>query len=122
MKNEELGISGRLRRSLTLAPKPILDHLTKRQRGVRQEISTLQSAIEIQALSPLVKISQIAGRTEATMTYFSSNDLGEIKATFIADKIDNLIALKDSMERSGMAEVVTELDRDKMMLTISAGK
>lgn len=121
MKNEELMISGRLRRSIQQNPKPVYDALVKKQRAVRQEISTLQSAVEIKALSPLVTMSQIAASAQgATMIEFKSTDIGEISAVFTAETLDELNSLKAAFERSSMNDVVAEVDQTKMQLTITA--
>ena len=77
-KNEVLALNGRLRRSVAVNPKPVLDSLIKRKRGITQEISTIQSAVEIKALAPLVTISQLAASTEATLIEFNSDDIGKI--------------------------------------------
>lgn len=121
MKNETLGISGRERRNIAQNPKPVLDSIKKRQKGVRQEISTLQSAIEIRALSPLVTVSQISANTNATLIDFESNDIEAIKATFIGDNADELQKLKENFERSSLANVSAELDRENLRLIITAG-
>lgn len=121
MKNEELQIPGRMRREFAKNPKPVHDMLVKRQRSVRQEISTLQSAVEIQALAPLVTVSQIASSSEATLTHFESNDVGEVKLTFSAEKIEQLNGLKEAFERSSLQGVQAQIDQAKLQLTISAG-
>lgn len=120
MKSDVLGISGRLRRSIAQNPKPVLDSLNKRQRGIRQEISTMQSAIEIKALSPLVIISQLAASTQATLIEFSSSDFGEIKAVFTAEAAGDLNNLKAQFERSTLKDVVVEIEQTKLQLTLKA--
>ncbi len=119
-KNEVLALNGRLRRAMVANPKPVLDSMIKRQRGVRQEISTIQSAMQIKALSPLVVISTLAASSQATMTEFSSNDMGEIKATFVADTADELNNLKAQFERSPLNDVLVEIDTKKLELKLSA--
>ena len=120
MKNQELEISGRLRRAAATNPKQLLDLLVKKQRGVRQEIQTLQSAVEIRALSPLVTISQIAASSQATLVEFSSNDVGEVKAVFSADSSEVLSNLKATFERSNLADVEANLDQAKLQLNVTA--
>lgn len=120
MKNEELQISGRLRRSVNQNPKAVFDTLVKRQRSVRQEISTLQSAIEIQALPPLVKVSLIAAPSQATMISFKSNDSGEISATFSAENVEELNNLKAIIERSSLSEVQAQVNAKKLQLKMTA--
>ena len=120
MKNDELQVSGRIRRSVATNPKPVLDALMKRQRAVKQEISTLQSAINIQSLSPLVTISQIAASSTATLTAFKSTDAGDVEATFTALKVEDLNTLKDSFDRSALEDIRATVDPQALQLNITA--
>ena len=120
MKSPVLQISGRLRRQVTQSPKPVYDMLVKKQRGVRQEISTLQAAVDIKALSPLVTVSQLAARTTATLVEFTSNDIREITAVFSSENMEDLTTLKNLFERSALNDVSTQLDESKMQLTVKA--
>jgi general secretion pathway protein L len=120
MKNEELAISGRLRRQVTTNPKPVYDALVKKQRDVKQEISTLQSAVEIKALSPLVTVSQIAASTQATLIDFKSNDSGEITAVFTSESQEEIQNLKGLFERSALNDVQATIDQSKLQLTVNA--
>jgi hypothetical protein len=122
MKSDELAIPGRLRRAAATNPKPILDSLVKKQRSIRQEISTLQAAIDIHALSPLVTISQIASSSTATLTEFKSDDIGAISGTFTAEKIDDLERLKMGLERSNLTDVVVEIDQPTLVLKFTASE
>lgn len=120
MKSEVLALNGRLRRSVVTTPKPILDQLIKRQRGIRQEISTMQAAVEIKALAPLVVISQLAAQTPATLTEFKTSDIGEINATFTAETAADLNNLKAQFERSTLTDVAVEIDTPKLTLKLTA--
>lgn len=121
MKNEELKMTPRIRRQVTTNPKPVYDALVKKQRDVRQEISTLQSAIEIKALSPLVTVSQIgAGAQGATLIDFKSTDTGEITAVFSAETVQELNNLKGMFERSALSDVQGVIDQTKLQLTVTA--
>jgi general secretion pathway protein L len=120
MKNEELALPGRLRRSATVNPKPVYDLLVRKQRDVRQEISTLQAAVGIKALSPLVAVSQIAARTKATLIEFKVNDVNEITAVFNSETQEDLVALKELFERSQLSDVQTSLDEGKLQLKVTA--
>ena len=121
-RNEVLAINGRLRRTMVSNPKPVLDSLIKRQRGIRQEISTIQAAVDIKALSPLVMISQLAASTQATLTEFKSTDIGEITATFTAENASDLNNLKAQFERSTLSDVVVEIDSGKLQLKLTASE
>lgn len=121
MRNSELQIPGRLKRQAATNPKPVFDALVRKQRDVKQEISTLQSAVQIKALSPLVTISQIAASArESTLVEFTSSDTGEIKAVFTADNIEQLSKLKTLFERSALTDVETSIDQSKRQLTVNA--
>jgi general secretion pathway protein L len=122
MKNDELAIPGRLRRAAATNPKPILDSLVKKQRAVRQEISTLQAAVDIHALSPLVTVSQIASSSPATMIEFKSDDIGAISGAFTSEKMEDLERLKIGLERSNMSDVVVEIDQAKLVLKFTASE
>ncbi len=119
MKNDELQVSGRIRRSVVTTPKPVLDALMKRQKAVKQEISTLQSAIGIQSLSPLVTVSQIAASSSATLISFTSKE-GDIQATFMAENVEELNTLKEQFERSALGEIQAVVDVGAKQLTVTA--
>lgn len=120
IKDTELQIPGRIRRSAIQTPKPVYDTLVKKQRDIRQEISTLQSAIEIKALSPLVTVSQIASSSQATMVEFKSNDVGEITAKFTSESPEDIQNLKTQFERSALSDVQAVVDESKLQLTVTA--
>jgi general secretion pathway protein L len=119
-KNEVLSISGRLRRGILSNPKPVMDSLVKKQKSIRQEISTLQSAMQIKALSPLAVISTLAATSQVMMTEFSSNTQGEIKASFSAEALEELSQLKLQLERSPLNDVNVEIDSAKLQLNLTA--
>ncbi len=121
MKNEELAIPARLRRQLTTNPKPILDSLNKRARSVKQEISTLQSAVEIKALSPLVTLSQtIANYPNVTMTSFTNDISGTVTAEFEADDLKDLKALQVALDAGRLTDAKTQLDEKGKKLSMTA--
>jgi hypothetical protein len=76
--------------------------------------------MEIKALSPLVVVSTMAASGQATLVEFSSNDMGEIKATFTAENVEELNNLKTQFERSPLNDVSVEVDSAKLQLKLSA--
>ncbi len=121
MKNEELAVPARLRRQLTTTPKPILDSLNKRARSVKQEISTLQSAVEIKALSPLVTVSQIvANFPEVTMIQFVHDGAGAITAQFESESLKDLQGLQTALEGGRLTDIKTQLDEGSKKLSMTA--
>jgi general secretion pathway protein L len=121
LANKELLLPGRVRRQAIENPKLVEGALLKKQRDVKQEISTLQSAVEMKALSPLVTVSQIAASAEGTtLIDFKSAANGDITAVFSGENIDELNALKTLFERSSLTDVQGTIDQSKLQLTIMA--
>jgi general secretion pathway protein L len=121
LKNNELAVPGRLRRSAAANPKPVYEALVRKQRDVRQEISTLQAAVEIKALAPLVTVSQIAAGAEGvTLIDFRTTDTGDVTAVFTANGEKELTDLRGLFERSTLTDVQTSFDAAKLQLTVTA--
>ncbi|MFL5783539.1 MAG: pilus assembly protein PilM [Bacteriovoracaceae bacterium] len=121
MKNDELAIPPRLRRQLLTNPRPILDSLNKRARSVKQEISTLQSAVEIKALAPLVTVAQIVANSPGvTMTQFVNDNSGTVTAHFEAEEVKDLVQLQTALESGRLTDARTQLDEKNKKLTLTA--
>lgn len=113
LRNEELNINPRLRRSFQTQPDQLLTHLTKRTRSIEQEISTLQSAVQIQALSPLLTISQAMGRLDATLIELQVTNNRSIAARFSVTDPQVKNKLKTQLENSSLLSVHLENIDDK---------
>jgi hypothetical protein len=121
LKNEELQLPGRLKRQAVLNPKPVFDKLISKQREIKQEVSILQSAIELNSLPPLLTVSQIsAGHQGATLIEFKSSETGDISAIFTAETVDDLNKLKKQFEQSSLLEVQATVHNEKLQLKVSA--
>lgn len=121
LKSSTLQLPGRIAREASRNSKAAMTELTKKSRDVRQEISTLQSAIEIKALSPLVLVNQIVtGFDGVTLVEFESDDSGEIKAVFTSESIDDLKNLKTQFEKSKLNDVEVGLNEVSLQLSINA--
>lgn len=115
-----LGITAPQRRKLTTEPQVVYDRLVKNQKGIKQEITSIQSAVEIESLSPLVTVSQAAASTEATLTEFKSSETGEISTVFTAEKVETLTQLKAALEASRLSDVKVIIDNDGLKLNMTA--
>ncbi len=120
MKNDVLAINGRLRRTMATNPKPVLDALVKKQRSIKQEISSIQSAIEIKAMHPLVILSQSAASSSGTLIEFKSEETGEVSAVISAENIEELEKIKTQIERSALIDSNVEIDSQNLKLKLSA--
>jgi len=122
MKNQSLDISGRIKRAMLNDPKPLLSELVKKQRSVRQEVSTFQSSLSVDCLTFLVQIGKIAFNTKVILTQFYSNEFGDIKATFSSDNLEDLEKLKENVSHSELNYLNATLDKNKLTLNLNTGK
>ncbi|MFA5583349.1 MAG: pilus assembly protein PilM [Bacteriovoracaceae bacterium] len=113
LRNDELNLNPRLRRSIQNQPDQILSHLTRRTRSIEQEISTLQSAVQIQALSPLVIISQAMGKLDATLIELQVTNDRLVNARFTVRDSETQKKLKTQLENSALLSVSVENIDDK---------
>jgi hypothetical protein len=117
-KNPVLALTSRERRQLTSNPAQVNAALGKRQRAIRQQISTLQSASDIRALSPLVGISAAAVGTEATLSEFTVSDAGEVKAIFTHDDPAVLAKLQSRIQDgAGLRDAQTRIEGANLLLS-----
>lgn|SRR5690554_1924760 len=115
LRNQELNLTPRLRRSIQTQPDQILTHLTRRTRSIEQEISTLQSAVQIQALSPLVTITQAMGRLEATLIELEVTEDRLITARFSVKNQEVQDKLQAQLGSSSLISVNFETIGDKII-------
>lgn len=120
LKNDVLEITPRQRRMIVTSPEAVDSTLTKRVRGIKQEISTLQSAIQIQALSPLVAISQAATTSKATLTEFHVSEAGDINATFTVETAEELRGLQNLLLNASLSDTNVQINEAEKSLTLSA--
>ena len=119
LKNDELNLTPRLRRNIQGQPEEVLSHLTKRTRSIEQEVSTIQSAVQIQALSPLVIISQAMGKLDATLIEYQVTEDKKISARFTAADTKIIANLKSQLSGSALSAVVIE-DIDEKTIQLNA--
>lgn len=118
-KNPTLGLTVKERRNLTTDPKTVDSLLSKRLRSVRQQISTLQSAADIKALSPLVTVSAAAVGSPAMLSEFTVADNGDVRAAFTAADAQALKDLKPRLEALPFSNLNVQLDDAANRLTVT---
>lgn len=118
-KNPVLALSPRERRALTGQPKVALATLSKKQRAIRQQISTLQSASDIKALSPLIAIAAAAAGSPATLVEFTVTDTGDVTAVFTAQNEAPLEELRSRLGSVTLTNVNVQVDAANKRLTLT---
>jgi general secretion pathway protein L len=118
-KNPILGLTAREKRLITSQPETVAAILHKKKKAISQQISTLQSASEIKALSPLVTISALTNGINVIMTNFSVSDTGDVLAAFTSDRVDDLKNLESRLQSTNFKDIQVKIDANKKSLSFS---
>lgn len=118
-KNPILGLNAREKRLITTQPQTVATILQKKKKAISQQISTLQSASDIKALSPLVTISALTNGINVIMTNFSVSDVGDVMAGFSSDRVDDLKNLESRLQSTNFRDIEVKIDDAKKTLTFS---
>jgi general secretion pathway protein L len=118
-KNDALEIPARDQRSFNTNPGRILTHMKRKNTHLKQEISTVQSALKINAVHPLITLSEIlSSNKEVNLEKFTSEN-GGIEAKFTSKNQTDLETLKDHLSRSRLKDLVMTLDDKALELTLN---
>jgi general secretion pathway protein L len=118
-KNPILGLTAREKRLINTQPELVVSGLTKKQKAVKQQISTLQAASNIKALSPLVAISAATVGLDLVTESFSVTDLGEIMASFSSKDLEVLRSLEAKLQNTNFSNIEINIDDKKKTLTFT---
>lgn len=118
-KNPILGLNAREKRLITSQPQTVAAILQKKKKAISQQISTLQSASDIKALSPLVTISALTNGINVIMTSFSVSDVGDVMAAFSSDRVDDLKNLESRLQSTNFRDIDLKIDPAQKTLTFS---
>ncbi|MBY0518015.1 MAG: pilus assembly protein PilM [Bacteriovoracaceae bacterium] len=118
-KNPILGLTARERRLISTQPGVVESSLAKKQKTVRQQISTLQSASKIKALSPLVMISSAAAGVDVTLMNVDITEAGDVSAVFKASDVNNLNILQTKLQGISLQNVETKINSAQKTLTLT---
>ncbi|OUR97004.1 hypothetical protein A9Q84_11760 [Halobacteriovorax marinus] len=94
IKKDSLEISRKDQRKYKRNPESILKLLKKKNRVVKQEVRTIQSATEINASAPLIELSKYISRNELVNMELFENIDGNVRVHFSSKEPKELEALK----------------------------
>lgn len=101
------------------APERLLTKYQRQNQQVEQEVNMISSALELNALSPLVQLSELlSSNKNIDLIFFRSQDKF-IEAQFKSDDITELETLRDFLLNSSFLELSAVIDADKQVLDIS---
>lgn len=121
LKNPQISsdIPKNIRNSYKNNPQNLLKTLNKKNKIIKNEVSSILSSNSINALKPLASLSRtISSNPKVNLTNFSS-DGHTVKARFESDDVNELIAMEKHLKGSGLFDLDTELKTDKKELKIS---
>lgn len=120
IKNPLLQVSPTEQRSATKNPVGIHTKLIIKQKFITQEVKSLQSAISINALTPLMSIRDLVSGTKATLKQFNSSGDGLFSAIFESEDIKELEIVQKAIDAMGYKDVFTDLNQQRKTLELSA--
>ncbi len=122
IKNPMLKLSPRNKRNVTKKPKVVLTKLKRETKSINQEVKSLQSSIQTNALKPLEMISNMVSGLDLEVTQYQSVSEGDFVVVFKA-KEDNVInQLEGIFKSSSIKNLFTEKDLKKKTFTINGSE
>jgi Tfp pilus assembly PilM family ATPase len=118
LKDESLGFSVLQRRKVKKTPQVGVKKLKTRVQSIRQEITTIQSASEIDSITPLAKVSSLALPGETYLQRFEAS-AGKAFATFESTESTQLQELKTSLENLGLEQQKIDVTDNELQLSFS---
>jgi Tfp pilus assembly PilM family ATPase len=118
IKNPTLNFNPRERRTLTSTPKVALEKIKKQHKNVIQEIKTVQSALNINSVQPLIRLGQLAKNSPAELTLFKVDETGFVEATFHHKELAVLESLQNLIIAGNLPDVFYDLSPNELELKV----
>lgn len=121
LKADSLEISRRDQRKYRRDPESILKIIQKKNRLVKQEVKTIQSATEVNATSALIQLSEYISRNELVNMEFYENKSGVVRVKFSSKEPKELEVLKSHLKLGPFEklEISDEASANSMTITFS---
>lgn len=101
------------------APERLLTKYQGQNQKIQQEVSMISSALELNALSPLAKLSGLLNSNKnIDLIFFRSQD-SFVEAQFKSDDMDELEALREFLVNSSLKESSITINEDQNILELS---
>ena len=116
-RNKSLKINATTRRNIDRNLKRIQSLVRSANRDIKQEVSTLSSARQINALPPLFRIFQIVSADpKVTLEEFISSG-PKASGTFLIKDAELLKDIDKTLKNSGLANLKTKIAGDKLQFS-----
>lgn len=121
-KNRILNLTNRQKRLALSKPKVLHQKLKSKNRLIKQEVKSLQSAVEINALSSLVKISNIIKDSKAQIIQFNGTSMSDFTVVISGEDTKQLEELNLSLNASNFNDIFIDFDEQNKKITMTASE
>ena len=121
-KNRILNLTNRQKRLALSKPKVLHQKLKSKNRLIKQEVKSLQSAVEINAISPLVKISNLIRGSKAQIIQFNATSMSDFTVIVSSQDIKELEQLSSTLNTSNFKDIFIDFDEENKKLTMTASE
>jgi|GEM_PF-452491 len=118
VKSQELSLTPQEQKRFKKSPALLVQTLTKRNRQIKQEVSTLQAATRINAVGSLSELSQILNSNVNVSLISFISEQGQAEAKFKANEISELEAMQTQLQKSNLKDLDIKLDRGNNILLV----
>ncbi|MBT3584990.1 MAG: pilus assembly protein PilM [Halobacteriovoraceae bacterium] len=119
IKNSSLGLTSKEQRQFRNKPERILKILKKKNRAVEQEVKMVMAATSVNAVAPLVHLSQILSSNEnINLIKFISAD-GEVQASFRGNTPEEVGTLATYLKSASLAGLKLDYQKGEKSLSMS---
>lgn len=124
VKNSTLELSpkqGRQAKSSKIREiKTVHSRLKSKAQMITQEIKSLQSALDINALSPLIKLKSFIIRDDFELMDFNGSSMGEFSAIIKGTDLNKIKELEKELSLANFDDLFIDLNEESLTLTINA--
>lgn len=121
-KNRALNLTNRQKRLAISKPEILHRKLKSKTKLIKQEVKTLQSAIEINAISPLTEIANIIRDNKGQIIQFNATTMSDFTVVIKADDIKNLTKINENLNSSNFKDIFIDFDEQNKKLTMTASR
>ena len=121
-KNQTLNLTNRQKRLALSKPKALHQNLKSKTRLIKQEVKSLQSAVEINAISPLVEIANLLGGSNAQIIQFNGSSSSDFTVVITATDLKELEQLNSTLNASNFNNIFIDFDEQNKKLTMTASE
>jgi hypothetical protein len=118
MKNPALGISPRERTNFAKQADKALKSIKNKNKTIVQEINSIQASLNIDAVSPLVKLSIMAKNTPAQLEVLKVEEGGMVEAVFSHPEMEKLEELQSLLINGNLPDAFFDLSTQSKRLKI----